>query len=155
MASRGVQRGAPPPHLANQGRTISWRHCLIGLAVGEVVLLVISNVALGLADLALGSGPNGGIVGVSSLLSIILGSFVAARLAGHHGVFQGIVVGIGFIVVGAVYQFIQEAGIVHSALASGSHTLVDLGPMSMGNLISGDFLALFGGTIGGMFARRP
>jgi hypothetical protein len=141
--------------VASGGKTISWRHCLIGLVVGEVVLLVISNVALGLADLALGSGPNGGIVGVSSLLSIMLGSFVAARLAGHHGVFQGIVVGIGFIIVGAVYQFIQEAGIVHSALASGSHTLVDLGPMSMGNLISGDFLALFGGTIGGMFARRP
>jgi hypothetical protein len=123
--------------------------------VGELVLLIISNVALGVAYLTLGSGPNGGIVGVSSLVSIILGAFIAARLAGHHGVFQGIVVGIGFITVGAIYQFIQEAGIVHAALASGSHTLVDLGSMSMGNLFSGDFLALFGGTIGGMFARRP
>jgi hypothetical protein len=32
--------------------------------------------------------------------------------------------------------------------------LVDLGPMSMGNLISGDMLALVGGSIGGLVARR-
>jgi hypothetical protein len=91
---------------------------------------------------------------VSTLLAVLFGGFLAARLAGRFGLYQGVVVGAGFIAVGAVFQFAQEAQIVHSSLASGTHTLVDLGPMSMGNLISGDMLALVGGSIGGLLSRR-
>lgn len=151
---------APPVAATESGRTVSWRHCLIGLLAGEVILLVISNAALWVANLAFGSNGtdavDGGIVGVSTLLAVIAGGYIAGRLAHRFELYQGVVVAIGFIAIGALFQFLQEAQIVHSALASGGHYLVDLGPMSMGNLISGDFLALFGGSVGGLFAaRRP
>ena len=137
---------------------VSWRSCLVGLVAGEVLLFVLSNVALGVANAAFGSAgfqnADGGIVGVSTFLAVFFGGFLAARLAGRFGLYQGVVVGAGFIAVGAIFQFAQEAQIVHSSLASGTHTLVDLGPMSMGNLISGDMLALVGGSIGGLFSRR-
>jgi hypothetical protein len=137
---------------------VSWRSCAVGLLAGEVVLFVLSNVSLGVANAAFGSAgfqtADGGIVGVSTFLAVLLGGFLAARLAGRFGLYQGVVVGAGFIAVGAIFQFAQEAQIVHSSLATGTHTLVDLGPMSMGNLISGDMLALVGGSIGGLLSRR-
>ena len=97
---------------------------------------------------------DGGIVGVGSFLAVIAGGFVAARLAGRWGLYQGTVVGIGFIVVSVAVQFGQEASIVHQSLSSGAHHIVDLGPMRMDNVISGDLLALFGGSFGGWMARR-
>jgi hypothetical protein len=137
---------------------ISWRSCAVGLAAGELLLFVLSNVGLGVANAAFGSAgfqsADGGIVGVSTFLAVLLGGYLAARLAGRFGLYQGVVVGAGFIAVGAIFQLGQEAQIVHSSLASGTHTLVDLGPMSMGNLISGDMLALVGGSIGGLLSRR-
>ncbi len=137
---------------------VSWRSCLVGLFAGEVLLFVLSNVALGIANAAFGSAGfktvDGGVVGVSTFLAVFFGGYLAARLAGRFGLYQGVVVGAGFIAVGAIFQFAQEAQIVHSSLASGTHTLVDLGPMSMGNLISGDMLALIGGSIGGLFSRK-
>ena len=153
-------RAAPSPARADAAdvegvRAISWRHCLIGVLAGEVALLVLSNAGLAGANLAFGGdGADGGIVGVSTLLAVITGAFLAARLAGRQGLFQGIVVGIGFILIGAVFQLADEAHIVQSSLATHSHRLVDLGPMRMGDLISGDFLALFGGSVGGLLARR-
>jgi hypothetical protein len=137
---------------------VSWRSCLIGLLAGEVLLFVLSNVGLGIANAAFGASGfktvDGGVVGVSTFLAVFFGGFLAARLANRFGLYQGVVVGAGFIAVGAIFQFAQEAQIVHSSLTSGTHTLVDLGPMSMGNLLSGDMLALVGGSIGGLFSRR-
>ncbi len=137
---------------------VSWSSCLIGLFAGEVLLFLVSNLALGITNAAFGSAgfrtADGGIVGVSTFLAVFFGGYLAARLAGRFGLYQGVVVGAGFIAVGAIFQLAQEAQIVHSSLASGTHTLVDLGPMSMGNLISGDMLALVGGSIGGLFSRR-
>lgn len=142
----------------SEGGQIAWLQCLLGLLVGELALFVISNAALGVANAAFGNSgfqtADGGIVGVSTFLAVILGGYLAARWAGRFGLYQGVVVGIGFIVVGAMFQFGQEAQIVHSSLATGTHTLVDLGPMSMGNLISGDMLALVGGSIGGLLSRK-
>lgn len=139
-------------------RAISWRHCALGLLAGEALLLIVSNVALGLTNAAFGSAglnaADGGIVGITTLLAVILGGWLAARLAGRYELYQGVVVGIGFIVVGALFQFLQEAQITHTALASGSHYLVDLGPMSIGGVVTGDMLALFGGSVGGLFAAR-
>ena len=141
-----------------EGRQISWRWCAIGLLAGEVLLLLVSNIGLGVANAAFGTGgfqaADGGIVGVATFLSVLTGGYVAARGARRFGLYQGVVVGIGFIVVGALYQFGQEASLVHSSLAGGTHTLIDLGPMSMGNLISGDLLALVGGSIGGLLSRQ-
>lgn len=150
----------PPPTTTVEvpRANISWRHCLIGLVAGEVTLLLLSNVGLGAANAAFGTADlhnvDGGIVGMATLLAVIAGGFIAARLAGRSELYQGIVVGIGFIIIGAGVQFAQEAQIVHSALASGTHSLIDLGPMSMGGLISGDLLGLFGGTVGGLLAQR-
>ena len=142
---------------ADRGQ-IAWLPCLAGLFIGEAALLLVSNVALGLANAAFGNAgfqsADGGIVGVSTFLAVLLGGYLAARWAGRLGLYQGVVVGIGFIIVGALFQFGQEASLVHSSLASGTHTLLDLGPMSMGNLISGDLLALVGGSIGGLLSRR-
>ncbi|MDQ6847415.1 MAG: hypothetical protein M3019_07520 [Candidatus Dormibacteraeota bacterium] len=137
---------------------VSWWPCLVGLVAGEMLLFLISNIALGIANAAFGSAgfrtADGGIVGVSTFLAVFFGGYLAARLAGRSGLYQGVVVGAGFIAVGALVQLGMEASVVHSSLASGTHTLVDLGPMSMGNLISGDMLALVGGSIGGLFSRR-
>ena len=156
-------RSAPAPRrpatvaTAERG-TIAWGPCVVGLVSGEIALFVLSNVSLGIANAAFGSAgfqsADGGIVGVSTFLAVLFGGYLAARLAGRFGLYQGVVVGAGFIAVGAMFQFAQEASIVHSSLASGTHTLVDLGPMSMGGLISGDMLALVGGSIGGLIARR-
>jgi hypothetical protein len=160
--NRAAPAAARPPQggAAVQGERgqISWRSCLVGLVAGEVTLFVLSNVGLGVANAAFGKSgfqsADGGIVGVSTFLAVLFGGFLAARMAGRFGLYQGVVVGAGFIAVGAIFQFAQEAQIVHSSLASGTHTLVDLGPMSMGNLISGDMLALVGGSIGGLLSRR-
>jgi hypothetical protein len=156
-SSQAPQRQAVSATQAERGQ-ISWRSCVVGLIAGEVTLFVLSNVGLGVANAAFGNAgfqsADGGIVGVSTFLAVLLGGYVAARLAGRFGLYQGVVVGAGFIAVGAFFQFAQEASIVHSSLASGTHTLVDLGPMSMGNLISGDMLALVGGSIGGLLSRR-
>lgn len=152
---------APPQPAATplaEGRQISWRWCAVGLVAGELLLLLVSNVGLGVANAVFGSGgfqaADGGIVGVATFLSVLSGGYIAARGARRFGLYQGVVVGIGFIVIGALYQFGQEASLVHSSLASGTHTLIDLGPMSMGNLISGDLLALVGGSIGGLLTRQ-
>ena len=56
---------------------------------------------------------------------------------------------------GAGYASAEEfLGEIRDYLRAVAHTLVDLGPMSMGNLISGDMLALVGGSIGGLLSRR-
>lgn len=153
---RRPQAAATPAEAA--GGTVSWRHCLLGLAVGEVVLLLLSDGGLALANLAFGSnGRNtldGGIVGMATFLAVLAGAYLAARTAGRFELYQGTVVAVGFIIVGALFEFGQEANSVHTSLSSGTHTLIDLGPMNMGGLISGDLLALVGGSIGGLLARR-
>jgi hypothetical protein len=157
-AERQAPRPANGSLALSEGRQISWVWCGAGLLAGELMLFVLSNVGLGIANAAFGNAgfqsTDGGIVGVATFVSVLTGGYIAARLAGRFGLYQGVVVGIGFIAVGAVFQFAQEASIVHSSLASGTHTLIDLGPMSMGNLISGDLLALVGGSIGGLLSRR-
>jgi hypothetical protein len=156
--SSAPPRARPAPAAVEERGQIAWGACVLGLAAGEVMLFVLSNVGLGVANAAFGSAgfrtADGGIVGVATFLAVLFGGFLAARLARRLGLYQGVVVGAGFIAVGAIFQFAQEAQIVHSSLASGTHTLVDLGPMSMGNLISGDMLALVGGSIGGLLSRR-
>ena len=147
---------AGAPGASDSGNHIAWRACLAGLFVGELVLLVLTNGGLDLANALFGPTErlDGGIVGVGSFLAVIIGGFVAARLAGRWGLYQGTAVGIGFIVVAVVVQFIQEASAVHASLSAGAHHIVDLGPMRMDNVISGDLLALFGGSFGGWLARR-
>jgi hypothetical protein len=154
-ASTG-SRQTPAPAATYSGRTISWRHCLIGLVAGELALLLISNVALIATNRAFGSAGSidGGVVGVSTLVAVIFGGWLAARLAGRFGLYQGIVVAIGFIAVGAVYTFFQESSTIASSLATNSHHLIDLGPMNLGNLFSGDLLALFGGSVGGLLSGK-
>jgi hypothetical protein len=151
-----TSRATTPQAEVTGERHISWRHCLIGWVVGEGVLLLLTNGALDAANAAFGGTDrvDGGIVGICSFLSVMLGGFVAARLAGRYGAYQGIVVAIGFIVVYAAYQFAVEASVVHSALTSGSHSLVDLGPMRVEDVFTGDLLALGGGTFGGWLSRR-
>jgi hypothetical protein len=147
---------AGAPGVDDGTRHISWRHCFVGWLVGEALLLLIANGGLDLANAAFGGteSADGGIVGVSSFVAVIVGGFVAARLAGQWGMYQGVVVAIGFIATGALFQFAVEASLVHTALTTGSHHLVDLGPMRIDNVVSGDLLALFGGSVGGLLARR-
>ena len=154
-ASTG-SRHSPAPAAVYSGRAISWRHCLVGLLVGEIALLVISNAGLIAANAAFGSSGSldGGVVGMATLLAVILGGWLAARLAGRFGLYQGIVVAVGFIAVGAIYTFFQESSTIAASLSTNSHHLIDLGPMDMGNVFSGDLLALFGGTVGGLLSGK-
>lgn len=156
-AERGGARPGNGSVALAEGGQVSWRSCAVGLFAGELLLFVLSNVSLAVANAAFGNAgfrsADGGIVGLATFLAVLFGGYLAARLAGRFGLYQGVVVGIGFIIVGALFQFGQEASIVHSSLASGTHTLIDLGPMSMGNLITGDMLALVGGSIGGLLSR--
>ncbi|HEV7679231.1 MAG TPA: hypothetical protein VGQ42_11745 [Candidatus Dormibacteraeota bacterium] len=160
-ATAVVERPAPRPLNSDGqtgGGTISWRHCLIGLVVGELTLLVLSDGGLALANVAFGSdGRNrldGGVVGMATFLAVLTGAFLAARMAGRFELYQGTAVAVGFIIVGALFEFGNEASAVHTSLNGTNHTLIDLGPMNMGGLISGDFLALVGGSIGALLARR-
>ena len=131
---------------------------MLGLVVGEAALLVLANVGSLAANAAFGSAGaqniDGGIVGVSTLLAVILGGWLAARQAGRFGLYQGIVVAIGFIAWGAIFQFLQEAQVVATSISAGGHKLVDLGPMDMGSLVSGDLLALLGGSVGGLLSGK-
>jgi hypothetical protein len=161
-ATATVERSRPRPVAQAPGasgseRHISWRHCLLGTVVGEALLLILSNAGIGVANFAFGGTgdrADGGIVGVATFVAVIVGGFIAARMAGRWGIYQGIVVAVGFILVSVVYQFVQEATVVHQALTSGSRSLVDLGPMRIDNIISGDLLVLFGGSFGGWLSRR-
>ena len=138
--------------------TIAWGWCLLALVVGEFVLLLLANIGNLVANRWFGTAgaqsADGGIVGVSTLLAVMLGGYLAGRWAGRAGLYQGIVVAIGFIVWGAAFQFITEASTVAGSLSSGSHTLVDLGPMNLGNVFTGDLLALFGGSVGGLLSGK-
>ncbi len=155
-----LERPAPPapPREEEQRGTISWRHVFLGILAGELLLLVLSDGGLALANLAFGSttGNNidGGIVGVASFLAVLFGGYLAARMGRRWELYQGFAVAVGFIMIAWAFQFGQEASVVHGSLQSGTHTLIDLGPMNMGGLISGDFIALLGGSIGGVLARR-
>src|SRR5207302_2883771 len=159
-ASRPAPRRAPAaPEIAQQSlRTISWRHCAIGMLAGEGVLLLLSNVGLIIANAAFGPAgqqhADGGIVGVSTFVSVIFGGWLAARLAGRFGLYQGIVVAIGFIAVGAIWQFVHESLLVAQFISLGNRHLIDLGPMNLGAVVTGDLPALFGGSFGGLLARN-
>jgi hypothetical protein len=145
-ASTSTRPAPAAPANLYSGHTISWRHCLLGLFN---VALIATNAAFGGTD-----NIDGGVVGVSTLLAVILGGWLAAKLAGRFGLYQGIVVAIGFIAVGAIYTFFQESSIIAASLATNSHHLIDLGPMDLGNLFSGDLLALFGGSVGGLLSGK-
>ena len=150
MATPERRPVAGAPGASDSGNHIAWRACLANMpAMPPTLLLDLANALFGPTEKL-----DGGIVGVGSFLAVIAGGFVAARLAGRWGLYQGTVVGIGFIVVSVAVQFGQEASIVHQSLSSGAHHIVDLGPMRMDNVISGDLLALFGGSFGGWMARR-
>lgn len=138
---------------------ISLRSVFAGFIVGEIVLLLLTNGMVDAANVAFGGTgdrADGGIVGVTTFLAVIIGGFVAARVAGYGGVWQGTMVGVCFILVAIVFQFATEASIVHASLstAGGRHNLVDLGPMRVDQVFTGDLLALFGGSMGGFLARR-
>ena len=139
-------------------RTISWRHCAIGLLAGEALLLLISNLGLLIANVAFGPAgqqhADGGVVGVSTFVAVIFGGWLAARLAGRFGLYQGTVVAIGFIAVGAIWQFVQESLLVAHFISVGGHRLIDLGPMNLGAVVSGDLLALFAGSVGGLLSGK-
>lgn len=159
--ANGATATLPPPPAApaeEQRGTVSWRHVFLGIIAGELILLILSDGGLALANLAFGSttGNNidGGIVGVASFLAVLAGGFLAARMARRWELYQGFGVAVGFIMIAWAFQFGQEASVVHGSLQSGTHNLIDLGPMNMGGLISGDFIALLGGSLGGVLARR-
>ncbi len=140
---------------------VSWKACLLGLVAGEVLLFVLvqggillTNRLFGTAGLAQTNGIDGGVVGAATLLAVIFGGYVAGRRVKRFWGYQGVVVGVGFILVGAVTQFVSEAWQLHVALANHTHTLINWGSMDMGNLFAGDFLALFGGGVGGWLAHR-
>lgn len=138
---------------------VSLRAVFIGLLAGQVLLLLLTNGAVDGANAAFGSNGDridGGIVGTTSFIAVIVGGLVAARSAGYGGVWQGTMVGIGFIVIAIAFDFAVEAKIVHDSFAvnGGPRSLVDLGPMRIDQVITGDLLALFGGSVGGYLARR-
>jgi hypothetical protein len=138
---------------------VNIRAVLIGILAGQVALLVVTNGGIDVANAFFGSTTtgqiDGGVVGMSTFLSVILGGFVAGRVASAGGLWQGTMVGIGFILIAIVFQFAQEASIVHDSLTSpGPRSLVDLGPMRIDEVFTGDLLALFGGGFGGWLARR-
>ncbi len=144
-------------------RLISWRHCFIGLVAGEVLLFILVNCGLILTNLWFGTAStqngavDGGIVGVAALVAVIVGGYLAARLHGssdrYQSVLQGLIVAIGFIVVGAIYQFVVEAQLVHLAIVSGAKAPPNPS-LDLGDVMGNDFLALFGGWVGGRLGRR-
>jgi hypothetical protein len=137
---------------------VSLRAVLIGLVAGQVVLIFMTNGGLILADNAFGPQDklDGGVVGMATFLAVIAGGFVAGRIAGRHGVWHGMMVGIGFIAIAIAYEFADEIRLVHDSfqVTGGPRNLIDLGPMRIDQVITGDLLALFGGSVGGFLARR-
>lgn len=146
---RQVDTGAPRVQLGA---------VMLGLVVGQVLLVLLTNGGLIMSDRAFGPQDrlDGGVVGMATFIAVIAGGFTAARRAGSRGTWQGMMVGIGFIIVAILYSFADEVRIVHDSfqVTGGARNLVDLGPMRIDQVILGDLLALFGGTVGGFLARR-
>jgi uncharacterized protein YaaQ len=117
-------------------RRIDWLAAGLGLVLAVLTELGASEVWFG--------GHRGGVVqqGALTLGALIAGGFLAGYLGPVNGsVWNGIVVAIGFIVVG------QLAGAGEPVGPLGSGGLDTLG------LVVDDVLVLTGGTLGGMLAR--
>ncbi|MBV8528576.1 MAG: hypothetical protein JOZ75_09695, partial [Candidatus Dormibacteraeota bacterium] len=67
---------------------IAWGWVLVGLIAGEALLLLLSNLGNLIANKAFGesgaSAADGGIVGVSTLVAVIVGGYIAAKKAGRQ-----------------------------------------------------------------------
>ncbi len=100
--------------------SVSWRHVALGALV-----------ALAVAELA-GTG-------VVSVLAVASGSFLAARLAGHHGLLQGAATASSFVVVAALLDTVAA---------------VPLLPADTTALVVLDTLHLVAGAGGGWLATR-
>ena len=117
-------------------RRVDWLAAGLGLILAVLTELAGSAVWFG--------GHRGGTVqmGVLTLGALVAGGFVADYLGPLSGsVWNGIVVAIGFIVVG------QLAGAAEPVGPLGSGGLDTLG------LVIDDVLVLTGGTLGGLLAR--
>ncbi len=137
---------------------VSLRAVLVGLVVGQVLLILLTNGGLILSDDAFGPQDrlDGGVVGMATFIAVIAGGLVGARVAGRQGAWHGMMVGIGFIAIAIGYEFADEVRLVHDSfqVTGGPRNLIDLGPMRIDQVITGDLLALFGGSVGGFLARR-
>ncbi|MCC7106414.1 MAG: hypothetical protein IT307_14855, partial [Chloroflexi bacterium] len=75
---------------------IRWRAVLVGFLVASLLASVLGMIAKS-AGVAEDSGPLASI----EFAALIVGGFVAGRLAGQFGMIQGVAVAAGFILVSA------------------------------------------------------
>jgi hypothetical protein len=120
---------------------IRWPAVFAGFVVAAVLGVLFGTSARQLADI-----DNPGTLASLEFLALMVGGYVAGRLAGRVGVMQGVAVAVLFIVVAASVKAWWEID-----LASRFGPQV-LGPMDMGGLILGDLVHLTGACVGGWLA---
>ncbi len=120
-------------------RRIDWFAAGIGLVLA-VLLELVGGVLL---------FPHGAGLGSQELFAfgvLLVAGFVAGRLGPlGGGVWNGMLVAIGFIVVEALARTITDVQLVGPASAAHGS--------DMGGLVVGDVVALSGGTLGGWLSR--
>ena len=119
---------------------IRWRAVLVGFVVA-------ASLAFSLGALANAAGiENPGSLASLEFAALLLGGFVAGRMAGQFGMIQGVAVASIFILGSAAIKAWIE---IDLATTYGPQVL---GPMDMGGLALGDLIHLVGATVGGRFA---
>jgi len=118
---------------------LRWRAVGIGflVAVGLVVLF---------GRLVVAGAPGLGIV--YQFIALFLGAFVAGRLAGRAGIFQGSAVAVLYILAVATWSVWVD---YDTATRYGPAAL---GPLNLGDIVVGDLVALSAGAAGGWLAAR-
>ena len=120
---------------------IDWRAVGAGFLAAAGLALI-----LGMIGSRLGIEGHVGTMASLELLALMVGGYVAGRLAGRFGVMQGVAVAIIFIVISASIKAWVEIDLA-SRFGMGV-----LGPMDMGGLVLGDLVHLIGACAGGWLA---
>ncbi len=119
-------------------RRVDWRAVAIGFAA-----TALAQAAL--AVMLLAQHPDDGVLQMAGVFAaVVVGGFVAGKLAGRHGAWNGMLVAVVFILAGALSRSVAEQQL---ARLTG-------GPLHMGGVIFTDVVQLAGGTLGGWLARR-
>jgi hypothetical protein len=113
----------------------------VGIGVFVTRALSLAARAWGGAEAPVGANPTW------EFGAVLLGAFVAARLGGRVGVAHGLAVAVGFILLGTLFQSIEEA---RMASTQGPDALP---PLNLLSLMIYDVVYLTAGFLGGLAAR--
>lgn len=135
MTYRGDQRKSSLTSM------LDWKAIALGFGVAAAL-----GVGAGVVGGGLGLEGHLGAYAATEFVALMVGGYVAARVAGRVGVMQALAVAVIFIVISASVKAWVEIDL------AGRFGPGVLGPMDMGGLVLGDLIHLVGAWAGGWLA---